>query len=224
MNNALSTILRENINVIGAGRTDTGVHASCFYAHFDLQNAEITDIDHLIFKLNNFLPKDIAVYDLFPVNPKAHSRFNAVSRTYKYFITKRKNPFKTEFSYYLYFTVDVEKMNKACEILFEYKDFTSFSKTQTQVKTNLCDIYKAEWVEREDEIIFTIQANRFLRNMVRAIVGTMLDIGRCKIDLNDFRNIIESKNRSKAGYSVPPNGLFLTDIVYPGELLNKAKE
>jgi tRNA pseudouridine38-40 synthase len=218
MNNALTTILREKINVIGAGRTDTGVHASCFYGHFDLQEKDIEDKNHVVFKLNTFLPKDIAVYDILPVKNKAHSRFDALSRTYRYYLTKIKNPFKREYSYFLYHKVDVRKMNEACAILFEYSDFTSFSKSNTQVKTNLCDIYYAEWAEDSEEIRFTIQANRFLRNMVRAIVGTMLDVGRDKLSLNEFRQIIESKNRSKAGYSVPPNGLFLENIEYPSHI------
>ena len=218
MNNALSTILREEINVIGAGRTDAGVHASCFFAHFDLEKSEVTDKEHFLFKINNYLPGDIAVYDIYPVDPKAHARFSATSRTYKYYITRKKNPFKIEFSYHLFFNANIEKMNQACSQLFEYSDFTSFSKSNTQAKTNFCEIYKAEWTEKEDEIIFTIRANRFLRNMVRAIVGTMLDIGRDKITLNEFRKIIESKNRSNAGYSVPPNGLFLTDIRYPDKI------
>lgn len=215
LNEALSTILREKINVIGAGRTDTGVHASCFYAHFDLINSTIKDKSHFLFKMNNYLPRDIAIYDVFHVDEKAHTRFHAISRTYQYHITKIKDPFNLEFSYHLFDQVDVHKMNEACKVLFDYTDFTSFSKTRTQVKTNDCDIQIARWEENTNKLIFTIRANRFLRNMVRAIVGTTLDVGRKKISIEEFRGIIESKNRSNAGYSVPPNGLFLTDIEYP---------
>ncbi|MFO8234382.1 MAG: tRNA pseudouridine(38-40) synthase TruA [Bacteroidales bacterium] len=218
LNKSFSTLLRENINVVGAGRTDTGVHASCFYAHFDSENMQFENKDHFLFKINNFLPKDIAIYNISPVTEKAHSRYSAESRTYKYFINKIKNPFKTDFSYHLFYKLDVEIMNKACNLLYEYSDFTSFSKKNTQVKTNLCEIYHASWQENDEEIIFTIQANRFLRNMVRAIVGTMIDIGRGNTDIEEFRKIIESRNRCKAGYSVPPNGLFLTGISYPSSI------
>lgn len=221
INKAIGTILRENINVTGAGRTDTGVHASCFYAHFDSNKMSTEKTDHFLFKINNFLPKDIAIYDIFSVPDKAHSRYSAKSRTYKYYISKIKNPFNNEFSYYLFYHLDVELMNKACNALYEYSDFTSFSKTNTQVKTNLCEIYHASWKEDKEEIVFTIKADRFLRNMVRAIVGTMIDLGRGKINTNQFREIIESKNRSNAGYSVPPNGLFLTDITYPDSIFSK---
>ena len=220
MNNALSTILREEINIIGAGRTDTGVHASLFYGHIDLENLQINEENkgNILFKLNNYLPKDIAVFDILPVIPKAHARFSAESRTYQYHVTSRKDPFNTEFSYHFYFNANLDQMNEACKILFEYADFTSFSKTNTQVKTNLCEIYQAEWKSVDHKMVFTIKANRFLRNMVRAITGTMLDIGRGKLNLTEFRKIIESKNRSNAGYSVPPNGLFLVDIDYPPEI------
>ncbi|MFP4018691.1 MAG: tRNA pseudouridine(38-40) synthase TruA [Bacteroidales bacterium] len=221
INKAIGTILREDINVIGAGRTDTGVHASCFYAHFDSNKTPTENRDHFLFKINNYLPKDIAIYDIFPVPDKAHSRYSAKSRTYKYYISKIKNPFKNEFSYYLFYHLDTEIMNQACNILYEYSDFTSFSKKNTQVKTNLCEIYHASWQEDTEEIVFTIQADRFLRNMVRAIVGTMIDLGRGKINIKQFRDIIESKDRCRAGYSVPPNGLFLTDITYPDSVFSK---
>ncbi len=220
INNALSTILSEEINIIGCGRTDTGVHARNFYAHFNLEK-EINkvDIQKLIFKLNSFLSKDIVILEIFTVHPEAHARFDAISRTYQYFISKRKDPFAQDISYHLFGDIDVELMNKGAKLLFDYSDFTSFSKSNTQVKTNICKITKAEWIENENQIIFTISADRFLRNMVRAIVGTLIDLGMKKISLNDVKKIIESKNRSNAGYSVPAKGLFLTKVIYPKNLL-----
>lgn len=215
LNEALNTILREEVNVVGAGRTDTGVHAFCFYAHFDLRSNMIYEPQNIIFRLNRFLPDDIAVYSIFPVQEKAHARYDAISRTYQYQITKIKDPFRREFAYYYFWQLNVKKMNQACKILYEYEDFTSFSKSKTQVKTNFCEIYQAGWIEEKHLLIFTVKANRFLRNMVRAMVGTMLEIGQEKMEPEKIRNIIESKNRSNAGYSVPPNGLFLTDIEYP---------
>lgn len=218
LNHALSTILREEINIVGAGRTDTGVHASGFFAHFDLENT-IEDFQKLVFKLNTFLPYDISVFNIFPVKPRAHARFDAISRTYKYYVTLKKDPFMREFSYYLYKDVDITKMNKACTLLFNYKDFTSFSKANTQTKTNLCDIYEAYWEkENPQKLVFTIKANRFLRNMVRAIVGTQIEVGQNKLSIEGFKNVIESNNRSEAGYSMPPNGLFLINIEYPEDI------
>jgi tRNA pseudouridine38-40 synthase len=215
LNEALSVILREDINVIGAGRTDAGVHASSFYGHFDIFNQTKPDLNHLVFKLNCYLPRDIAIYNIFPVDSKNHSRFDATARTYKYFISTCKDPFNTETSYYLFKKVSVEKMNEACSILSNYKDFTSFSKRSTETKTNLCDIFRAEWLKKGEQLTFIIEANRFLRNMVRSIVGTMIEIGEGKLSTDDFRQIIEGKDRTLAGYSIPANGLFLTDIQYP---------
>ncbi len=220
LNKALSTIFREDINVIGAGRTDTGVHASCFYGHFDLYDHEISEPGKTIFRLNRFLPDDVAVYKIFPVKEKAHARYDALSRTYQYQITTIKDPFRREFAYYCFWQLNMKKMNQACKYLFEYEDFTSFSKSKTQVKTNFCEIYQAEWTEEKHLLIFTVKANRFLRNMVRAMVGTMLEIGEENIEPEKIKGIIESKNRSNAGYSVPPNGLVLTDIEYPDELIH----
>ena len=220
INNALSTILSEEINIIGCGRTDTGVHARNFYAHFNLEK-EINkvDIQKLIFKLNSFLSRDIVILEIFAVHPEAHARFDAISRTYQYFISKNKDPFTQDISYHLFGDIDVELMNKGAKLLFDYSDFTSFSKSNTQVKTNICKITKAEWIENENQIIFTISADRFLRNMVRAIVGTLIDLGLKKISLDDVKKIIESKNRSNAGYSVPAKGLFLTEVKYPKKIL-----
>lgn len=220
INNALSTILRKEVNITGCGRTDTGVHASNFYAHFDLEKKINTDdLQKLTYKLNNFLSKDIVIFEIFAVHPEAHARFDANSRTYQYFISKRKNPFTHDISYYLFGNIDIELMNKGAKILFDYSDFTSFSKSNTQVKTNICKIIKAEWSKKEDQIIFTISADRFLRNMVRAIVGTLINLGLNKINLDDIKEIIESKNRSNAGYSVPAKGLFLTEVKYPEEII-----
>ncbi len=219
INNALSTILSEEINVTGCGRTDTGVHAKNFYAHFDLdKEINKNNLQKLIFKLNSFLSRDIVILEIFSVHPEAHARFDAISRTYQYFISRNKDPFKQDISYYLFGDIDVELMNKGAKLLFDYSDFTSFSKSNTQVKTNICKITKAEWIENENQIIFTISADRFLRNMVRAIVGTLIELGMKKISIDDVKEIIESKNRSNAGYSVPARGLFLTEVKYPKEI------
>lgn len=218
LNDGLSTILRKDIHVVGAGRTDAGVHASLFWAHFDF-DGPIEDTQNICFRLNRFLPDDIAVYGIHPVASNAHARYDALSRTYQYHITRIKDPFKREFAYSLFWDVDVNKMNDACHILYQYEDFTSFSKSRTQVKTNLCDIYRAEWQQAGHMLIFTIQANRFLRNMVRAVVGTLLEIGQGRLQPEELRQIIESRDRSRAGFSVPANGLFLTNIQYPEGLI-----
>ena len=210
---ALSKMLRTKISVMGAGRTDSGVHAAEMFAHFEVE--ESFDSDLIIFKLNCFLPKDIAVHSIFEVNPKAHARFSALSRTYNYRIATKKNVFASDFAYRIFFALDIEKMNEACKILFHYKDFQCFSKSNTDVKTYHCDIKEAFWEFKDDEMVFTITADRFLRNMVRAIVGTMIEIGYGKIEVNQLHDIIKSKDRSEAGFSVPAQGLYLTKIVYP---------
>lgn len=213
LNKALSTLLKTNIDILGAGRTDSGVHAKEMFAHFDYE----TEIDtkKIVHKLNSFLPKDIAIFDLIKVHNDAHARFDATKRTYEYHIHTKKNAFESDDSWYYSLPLDVEKMNEACKILFEYTDFECFSKTHTDVNTFNCKIFEANWKQNEDKLVFTIAADRFLRNMVRAIVGTMINIGSGKVSLNDFRKIIESKNRSKAGFSVPAHGLYLTKIEYP---------
>lgn len=218
LNKAVSTLLREEVSVVGCGRTDTGVHASDFYAHFDIVGEQKIDCEYLGFKLNRFLPEDIAIKKIFRVKDEAHTRFDAISRTYHYFITKEKSPFRTESHWKNAYELDVTKMNEAANILFDYVDFTSFSKLHTDVKTNNCKIYQAEWKETEDELVFTVKADRFLRNMVRAIVGTLVEVGRGKLDLEGFRNVIESKNRGKAGTSVPGHALFLAEIEYPNTI------
>lgn len=211
---ALSTVTREAITVTGAGRTDTGVHASYFVAHFDSTkpNLDHPDFAH---KLNSFLGKDIVIFRVSKVIPEAHARFDAISRTYQYHLNLRKDPFALEMSWHFFSQPNLERMNEASRILFEYTDFTSFSKLHTDVKTNNCKIYCAEWTQEGANIVFTVKADRFLRNMVRALVGTILEVGIGKIDLDQFQKIIEQKDRGAAGLSVPAHGLFLTDIEYP---------
>ncbi len=213
LEDGLSKLLKEPIAIVGAGRTDTGVHAKQMFAHFDT-NAEFLT-EKLQFKLNSFLPKTIAVHDIFEVKDDAHARFDAISRAYIYRIALKKNVFNFEQSYYLKHSLDVTKMNEACGILFEYQDFKCFSRSNTDVKTYNCDIMKAEWKRENDELVFSIKANRFLRNMVRAIVGTMINIGLGKTEIEGLHDIIKSKDRSKAGASVPGHALYLTEIEYP---------
>lgn len=210
---ALSVLLQTKIEIVGAGRTDTGVHASQMFAHFDV-DFEV-DNSNLVFKLNSYLPNDIAIRDLFKVKNDAHARFDALSRTYHYKISINKNVFNNDFAYRLQLPLDIEKMNEASKILYLYNDFQCFSKSNTDVKTYNCTITKAEWLIENDEIIFVITADRFLRNMVRAIVGTIINIGLGKMQVDDLHDIIRSKNRSEAGYSVPAHGLYLTHIAYP---------
>ncbi|MGB1232429.1 MAG: tRNA pseudouridine(38-40) synthase TruA [Winogradskyella sp.] len=209
---ALSTILKTKISTMGAGRTDAGVHASQMFAHFDFEKKiEKTD---LVYKLNSYLPKDIAVTTIFEVKPDAHARFNALSRMYQYKISTLKHVFDYDFAYQVHLPLNVDAMNAACNILFEYKDFQCFSKSKTDVKTYNCDIKEAFWTQTSNGLIFTIKADRFLRNMVRAIVGTMIDIGLGKLKVEDLHQIMSSKNRSNAGFSVPAHGLYLVEIVY----------
>jgi tRNA pseudouridine38-40 synthase len=210
---ALSLLLREQISIIGAGRTDSGVHAKEMFAHFDIEEA--IDSSVLVKKLNSFLPKDIVIYDFIKVSNEAHARFDATKRTYEYDIHTFKDAFINEGSWYQHQNLDVNKMNEACKILFKYTDFECFSKVHTDVHTFNCKIYEAHWQQKDNHLKFTISADRFLRNMVRAIVGTMINIGSGKISLDDFRNIIESKDRSKAGFSVPAHGLYLVKVEYP---------
>ncbi|GGD28646.1 tRNA pseudouridine(38-40) synthase TruA [Hyunsoonleella pacifica] len=213
LEDGLSKVLSDKISVMGAGRTDTGVHASQMFAHFDTDR--LFDTDDLVYKLNSFLPFNIAITTIFKVKPDAHARFDATRRSYLYRVSLKKNVFTHRNAYYLKQPLDVDKMNAAAKILFEYKDFQCFSKTHTDVKTYYCNIMKAKWFLRDGEVQFTITADRFLRNMVRAIVGTMINIGLGKIAVEDLHTIIQSKNRSEAGYSVPAHGLYLTEVVYP---------
>ncbi len=213
MENAISTLLRGKISLVGAGRTDAGVHAKQMYAHFDVDKS--FNKEELQYKLNSFLPSDISIHNIIKTNPEAHTRFDAISRTYEYWIVQEKNPFLYDFAYYLRHSLDVDKMNDAAKILFEYENFQCFSKSNTDVKTYLCKIKEAYWKADDEKLIFTIKADRFLRNMVRAIVGTLLNVGLNKISKEDVKKIIESKNRSKAGASVPAQGLYLTKVEYP---------
>ncbi|GLB54022.1 tRNA pseudouridine synthase A [Neptunitalea chrysea] len=209
---ALSTVLRTDISITGAGRTDAGVHARQMFAHF---NIALDVEDDLVYKLNSFLPKDIAIRALHAVKEDAHARFDASSRTYEYWIVTKKNPFLTEVAYLVHHPLDVEKMNEAAKVLYDYEDFKCFSKSNTDVKTYLCKLMNAHWEWKNDVIVFTIQADRFLRNMVRAVVGTLLEVGKGKIEVQDVRTIVESRNRSKAGVSVPGHALYLTKVEYP---------
>lgn len=218
LDNALSTILEETIVTTGAGRTDTGVHALVFCAHFESNKENLSDRKNIIFRLNRFLPKDISVSQIVKVHPDAHARFSAISRTYHYYISKTKNPFLEDSAWFIHVDIDIYKMNEACDILIKHTDFTSFSKLHSDVRTNLCRIYSANWEESDDQLIFTIKADRFLRNMVRAIVGTMVDIGTGRLTPAEFESIILDKDRNKAGKSAPAKGLFLVDIEYPAEI------
>jgi len=210
---AFATVVREKISLTGAGRTDTGVHAKQMFAHFDYEVIE--DEKDLIYKLNSLLPEDVAIQEIFEVLPEAHARFDAIERTYEYLVTQKKNPFYTNAAYYVKHSLDLQKMNEAASLLMEFEDFECFSKKNTDVHTYLCDIKQAFWKEHDDVLVFTIIANRFLRNMVRAIVGTLLDVGTGKTTMADVKSIINSKDRSEAGYSVPAKGLYLTRISYP---------
>jgi tRNA pseudouridine38-40 synthase len=213
LSKAMTLLLRAEIELTGAGRTDAGVHAKQMYAHFDFDG----DINNSILtqKLNSFLPQDIVVYDILPLHGDAHARFDASGRTYEYHIHTFKDAFINEASWYHFQPLDVAKMNEAAKILFDYTDFKCFSKTHTDVRTFNCDVTEAFWVREGNKLVFTITADRFLRNMVRAIVGTLTNVGLGKLSVEDFRTIIEGRDRNKAGFSVPAHGLYLTKVVYP---------
>lgn len=223
---ALATILRTEVPVTGAGRTDAGVHAAKMVAHMDFDGAlptppvvegrdEQTHLDYLTYRLNGVLPHDIAIHKIYPVADDMHARFSALARTYYYYVHIRKSPFLRDRSWRLVQTPDFEAMNRAAALLPEYEDFTSFSKVNTDTKTNICHIRSARWVQlADDEWRFEITADRFLRNMVRAIVGTLMEVGRGQLTLDGFREVIEKKDRSAAGDSVPARGLFLQEIEY----------
>ena len=219
---ALATLLRQPVSITGAGRTDTGVHARMMVAHFDFEYADdpVRRIDGrwLTDKLNRLLPPDISIYKTVPVVADAHARFDALSRTYHYYLHFGKSPFLRAYSCRLYRMIDFEKMNEAAAALFDYTDFTSFSKVNTDTKTNNCRIQQARWEKEGDMWVFTITADRFLRNMVRAIVGTLLEIGRGRMTADGLRRVIEAKDRCKAGVSVPGHALYLVDITYPDQL------
>lgn len=212
LNSCLSILLKEEISCVGAGRTDTGVHAKQMIAHFDYD--KVFNIQELVLKLNAFLPNDIAIHSIRKVNSDAHARFDAKKRSYIYKITSSKNVFEFDRSYFYKNYLDLELMNAACLIMMNYSDFESFSKTNSDVKTFICSITEAVWIKSKYCIQFKISADRFLRNMVRAIVGTMIHIGTKKISLKEFEKIIQSKDRSLAGPSAPSRGLYLTQIQY----------
>ncbi|MBQ0143553.1 MAG: tRNA pseudouridine(38-40) synthase TruA [Prevotellaceae bacterium] len=214
LNRALSIYTAQNIETIGAGRTDAGVNARLMVAHFDIDTE--LDVMTTTNRMNRILPQSIAVHKLVRVRDDAHARFSAISRTYQYYIHTDRDPFNRQYSFRVTYPLDFEKMNIAAKKLFNYTDFTSFSKLHTDTKTNDCKIMKAEWVDG----CFTIKADRFLRNMVRAIVGTLLDVGRGQISVEEFCKIVEQKNRCSAGMSVPGNALFLTDIEYDDEIFS----
>lgn len=212
LHKALSTLLRQPMEVVGAGRTDTGVHARKMVAHFDYGEL---DCPQLVYKLNKILPRDIAVQKVEAVADDMHARFSAKSRTYNYFVHLSKDPFRCAYSWQVYGEPDFDLMNRAAEVLMEYRDFTSFSKLNTDTKTNDCTITEAHWDRVGDgQWCFTISANRFLRNMVRAIVGTLLEVGRGRMTIEQLRQVIEAKDRCRAGDSVPGNALFLVEVEY----------
>ncbi|VXB87634.1 tRNA pseudouridine(38-40) synthase TruA [Maribacter litoralis] len=213
----MSKLLNSPVSLMGAGRTDTGVHAKMMYAHFDVDALE--DIQDYIFRLNSFLPNDIAVERIFEVKDDAHARFHATARTYEYHIAKSKDPFTTDLAYFVKKELDVEQMSIAANLLLGKKDFECFSKSNTDVFTNICDLREAQWSIKENNLIFTITADRFLRNMVRAIVGTLINVGLGKYSPDYVNTILKSKDRTKAGVSVPAKGLYLTSIVYPNTIL-----
>jgi tRNA pseudouridine38-40 synthase len=214
---ALATLFRQAVPIVGAGRTDAGVHARRMVAHFDT-GEPVGNLFRLTEKLNRLLPKDIAIDRIAAVHEDAHARFDALSRTYKYYVTTRKDPFNCRYVYQLRQALDFGAMNEACLVLHDYTDYACFSKLHTGVKTHNCRITHAGWSCEGEVWIFTITADRFLRNMVRAIVGTLFDVGRSKLTIEGFRTVIESKDRCRAGTSAPAHALFLTDITYPKEI------
>ena len=211
---ALSTILRQDIQVTGAGRTDAGVHARMMVAHFDVETMHY-ELQDLTYKLNRLLPQDIAIQMMEPVSDEMHARFSATSRTYHYYIHTVKDPFLRAYSCELHYPLDFQLMNEAAAILMTYEDFGAFCKAHADVKTTLCHITAAQWHQTSPSSwYFEITANRFLRNMVRAVVGTLIDVGRGRLSLDDFRKVVEGKRRTEAGESMPANALFLEEVKY----------
>ncbi|WP_185871103.1 tRNA pseudouridine(38-40) synthase TruA [Blattabacterium cuenoti] len=218
----LSKLLKKPINIIGAGRTDAGVHAKQMFAHFDYENQIHSDF---LYKLNIFLPNSIRVNNIFQVKNYVHARFDAISRTYKYFFTYKKNPFYHDVCLHYFYSLDHKKMNKASKILMDYKDFSFFCKKNSSNKNNICHIYQSYWSFKKNIFYFTIEANRFLRSMVRFIIGSLLDVGRKKIDIDEFIKIMQFKkiNYDYSKSIVPPYGLFLTKILYPEDIFYEEK-
>lgn len=218
LNDKLSVLLGHEVSTVGAGRTDTGVHATCFYAHFETEEMNQAFAQDLIHRLNAILPRDISVQDIIKAKPGAHARFSALSRTYEYHMHIRKDPFLEGLSLYYFRKPCLDIMNIACSLILGEKDFKSFSKSHTDTKTTICHVYHAGWEQDGHKIRFIIRADRFLRNMVRSIAGTMLDIGAYKTSLPELEMIIQSHNRQKAGQSLPAHGLYLTEIEYPDNI------
>jgi len=216
---ALGVLLGKEIQIIGAGRTDTGVHAKQMFAHFDTDFAP-EQSNEFVFRLNRFLPASIAIQAIHAVSVNAHARFDAVSRSYAYYLTTQKNPFNNEQAYFFNTPLDIDTMNIAASMLLKHTNFKCFSRSKTDVKTYDCSVTKAFWEHRQSELIFHISANRFLRNMVRAIVGTLLDVGTGKRSLSDFQSVLDSQDRKQAGSSAPAHGLFLTEIRYPNTIFD----
>jgi tRNA pseudouridine38-40 synthase len=219
LNSMASTILRETVETTGSGRTDTGVHASQQYAHFDTDKPLVSRT--FINSMNALLPADIVIKKLYKVADDAHSRFDATQRSYEYRICRQKDPFLQQLCYVYPHTLNIEKMNQAAALMLQYTNFESFSRVHTEVYTFNCQITRAEWEQRPDLLIFHISANRFLRGMVRAITGTLLEVGKGKLTVDNFRQIIEKKDRQQAGRALPPEGLFLTQVKYPDNLLSE---
>lgn len=224
---ALSTVTRLPISIVGAGRTDSGVHAREMFAHFDMPQP-MADKGRFLLSINRLVGKDIAFHDIFEVDDNSHARFDAVERTYKYFVSYGKTPFLYPYSWHSPTHLNIEAMNEAAAILCEVDDFTSFAKLHSDVKTNICDVRSAQWekIEENDNdckylrlinsgIVFTITADRFLRNMVRAVVGTLVEVGKGKLSIEGFKRIIDIKDRCMAGTSMPANALFLWNVKYP---------
>lgn len=218
LEDALLLVTGEEIRTTGAGRTDAGVHARSFYAHFDSITDSLHNNPKFIFRLNSLLPHDISVNSVFRTLPDAHARFSAISRTYSYHISLAKDPFTLDYSWPVYPVPDTRLMNEACSLLQGKHDFTSFARLHSDVRTNICNVSLARWERYENRLLFTIRADRFLRNMVRAITGTVVDVGRGKLSIEDFKDIIEARDRCRAGKSAPAKGLFLEDIEYPGNI------
>jgi tRNA pseudouridine38-40 synthase len=219
MEQALKMIFREDVPLTFAGRTDAGVHAREMYAHFDLTNSQLPIAPNLVFRLNGILPNSIAIHDIVPVTDEAHARFTAKSRTYEYHIVDHKDPFLHDLATRVRPGLDFNAMNEAAKYLIGKQDFASFCRSNTDVKTTICDLTYAHWEVKENgHAVFTITADRFLRNMVRAVVGTLVEVGRGKMTLEGFRQVIEKKDRCSAGSSVPGHALFLVDVGYPEEI------
>ena len=215
--NRLGILLKKETGIMGAGRTDTGVHAKNFFAHFDSERLDRDYLASIVHKLNSFLPSSIAVYSIKEVSLDLHARFSAFQRSYEYHLHTQKDPFLNRFSHYMPQKLDVDKMNEAARLLIRNDDFTSFSKTNTQVHTHICDVQNAFWIVEGHRMVFYITADRFLRNMVRAIVGTLIEVGLNRREVEDIDNILQAKKRSEAGFSVPAHGLFLSSVKYPDD-------